>query len=325
MTSHIQPITEYIINVKNNNKNLYINKRLSNTLIVYHFFIKNAIITLVVIMEYNYKGDSIDIVKYLVNYMSKNKVKTYVSLGFIYVNGKKIKLPFKINNGDVIKIKKEEDLSIKIVYEDDNYLVVDKECGLLTISTSSKNKAYEDTLYRRVREYLNKKYEKVFIVNRIDKETSGLVIFVKHEKLKNKLQDNWNEIVTKRGYIAVVSGFMTSGVIDNYLYEDKNTFVHSTKVGGKRAITEYKSIKNNSKYTLLDINLKTGRKNQIRVHFSEMGNPIVGDKKYGSRDNRFKRLMLHHYEISLIDPISNKLLVFKSSVPEEFYVLFNNC
>lgn len=258
---------------------------------------------------------------------AKNKIKTYIKLGFIYVNNKKItKLPLDVKIGDLITIDENVNTppKFKIIYEDNNYLVVDKDAGLLTISTSIQNKHFEKTLYRQVREYLNQKQEYAFIVNRIDKETSGLVIFVKNETLKEKLQDNWNKIVKKRGYIAVVSGRITKkGRIENYLYEDKLTFSHSTKAGGKIAITNYNPIKINDKYTMLDINIETGRKNQIRVHMTEMHHPIVGDKKYYSKDNSLKRLALHHYEISLIDPLTNKLLTFKSNVPKEFYVLFN--
>ena len=259
--------------------------------------------------------------------IAKNKIKAYVKLGFIYINNKKItKLPYILNIGDIITI----DVNItttnnfKIIYEDDNYLVVDKEEGLLTISTSKQNKNNELTLYRLVREYLNNKGEYAFIVNRIDKETSGIVIFVKNESLKEKLQSNWNNIVKKRGYIAIVTGKISKpGRIENYLYEDKLTFSHSTKIGGKLAITNYKPIKINDKYTMLDVNIETGRKNQIRVHMTEMNHPIVGDKKYYSKDNSLKRLALHHYEISLIEPITKKFLTFKSNIPEEFYVLFN--
>ena len=258
---------------------------------------------------------------------AKNKVKTYVKLGFIFVNNKKItKLPCEVKEGDTIVIDEKQitTTNFKIIYEDDNYLVVDKEAGLLTISTSNQNKNNEITLYRLVREYLNNKHEYAFIVNRIDKETSGLVIFVKNEQLKERLQSNWNNIVKKRGYIAVVSGIISkSGRIENYLYEDKLTFSHSTKTGGKLAITNYKPIKTNNNYTMLDINIETGRKNQIRVHMTEMHHPIVGDKKYYSKDNSLKRLALHHYEISLIDPVTNQLVTFKSNIPKEFYVLFN--
>ena len=269
-----------------------------------------------------------NIIDYLKKYgLAKNKVKTYIKLGFIFINNKKItKLPFNVKVGDTITIDENNTNTnnFKIIYEDNNYLVVDKEAGLLTISTSNTNKNNEMTLYRLVREYLNNKHEYAFIVNRIDKETSGLVIFAKSELLKEQLQSNWNNIVKIRGYIAIVSGKITKpGRIKNNLYEDKLTFSHSTKVGGKLAITNYKPIKINEKYTMLDINIETGRKNQIRVHMTEMNHPIVGDKKYYSKDNSLKRLALHHYEISLIDPITNQLLTFKSNIPKEFYVLFN--
>lgn len=273
-------------------------------------------------------NENSDVILFLKKYsFPKNKVKTYVKLGYIYVNGKVIKkLPYMLNSSDILVIDEDKNItgSFDIVYEDDNYLIVNKEAGLLTISTSNHTKKEEDTLYKRVRNYLNGKKEYAFIVNRIDKETSGLVVFAKNEKLKDMLQNNWNDIVKKRGYIAVVSGkILKNGRIDNYLYEDKMTFSHSTKVGGKRAITNYYPIKSNDKYTMLDVNIETGRKNQIRVHMTEMNHPIVGDKKYYSKDNSLKRLALHHYEIDFVDPITNKLLVFKSEVPSEFYKLFN--
>ncbi len=271
--------------------------------------------------------DNSDLVSYLVKEkINKNKVKTLVKLGFVYVNDKNIKkLPYNVCVGDTIVIDDSGNIKIDIVYEDKYYLVVNKPCGLLTISTSNINKNSEKTLYREVREYLNEKKEYAFIVNRIDKETSGLVVFVKQEWLKNKLQDNWNSIVKDRKYIAVVSGKISKdGKIDNYLYEDKRTFSHSTNIGGKRAITNYKVINSNNKYSLLDIRIETGRKNQIRVHMSEMNHPVVGDKKYYSKDNSFKRLMLHHYELSLVNPIDNKFIVFKCGVPSEFSNIFNS-
>ena len=269
-----------------------------------------------------------NIINILSNYgIGKNKVKSLVRYNNIYVNGNVIdKLPFNVVIDDIIEItdKIKIDTNLDIVYEDDNYLIINKEHGLLTISTSNINKDKEITLYKMVREYLNKKKELCFIVNRIDKETSGLVVFVKNIKLKSILQNNWNDIVTKRGYIAIVSGKINKdGRIENNLYEDKMTFVHSSKYG-KKAITNYKVIKKNNKYTMLDINIETGRKNQIRVHMSEMGNPIVGDKKYKCIDNSLKRLCLHHYEIDFVDPISKRKMVFKSNVPKSFYSLFNN-
>ena len=270
-----------------------------------------------------------DLVKYLTNKSyAKNKIKTYIKLGFIYINDKQIKkLPQKVLANDIITIKKEPIINTKfeILYEDNNYLIVNKKEGLLTISTGKENKKSEPTLYKEVRKYLNSKKEYAFTVNRLDKDTSGIVIFVKNELLKEKLQNNWNNIVKKRGYIAIVSGNINkSGRIENYLYEDKLTFTHSTKIGGKLAVTNYKPIKHNKLYTMLDINIETGRKNQIRVHMSEMNHPIIGDKKYKCIDNPLHRLGLHHYEISFIDPISNKLIKVNKESPKEFNDLFIN-
>lgn len=265
-----------------------------------------------------------NILNYLISLgFSRHKIKSLIKYNSLYVNDNLVdKLTYIVNPNDVITIQKGNIYHLDIVYEDKNYLVVNKECGLLTISTSSSNKKYEDTLYKHVRAYLNSKKEYAYIVNRIDKETSGLVIFVKNEKLKVLLQDNWNNIVLERKYIAVVSGKIDrDGRVDNYLYEDRNTFSHSAKYG-KRAITNYHILKSNDKYTLLDINIETGRKNQIRVHMSEMHHPIVGDKKYYSKDNSLKRLCLHHYRISLIDPISKEKLTFVCDIPPSFNNLF---
>ena len=124
--------------------------------------------------------------------------------------------------------------------------------------------------------------------------------------------------------MAIVSGkVLKGGIIDNYLYEDKMTFSHSTKFGGKRAITYYEPIRFNDRYSMLDVHIKTGRKNQIRVHMSEMGHPIVGDKKYYSKDNPLGRLGLHHYEIVFSNPIDGKDIVIRKEVPHEFYDLFS--
>ena len=266
-----------------------------------------------------------DLIKFLVGKgIAKNKIKSFVKLGFVYVNGKRVsKLPSMVCNNDCVEIIKKNCFEqFDVLYEDNYYLIVNKENGLLTISSGKDND--EDTLYKRVRYYLNKKHEYAFIVNRIDKETSGIVVFAKNIELKNRLQVRWNDIVKSRKYIAVVSGkIIKSGRIDNYLYEDKMTFSHSTKIGGKRAITNYMPIQYNYKYTMLDIQIETGRKNQIRVHLSEMGYPIVGDKKYGCKDNSLKRLCLHHYEISFINPIDGKLLTIRSEVPDEFNSLFS--
>ena len=261
-----------------------------------------------------------DIINYIVNNTdySKSKVKSLFKYKKISVNKKVInKLPYSIKINDIIEInlEKEQDLPFIIIYEDNDIIVVNKRSGILTVSGMSGEK---DTLYRQVREYLNKKKEQLFIVNRLDKETSGIVMFAKSERITMMYQNSWNDLVIKRGYIAIVEGKINKdGRIENLLYEEDNTFVHSSKIG-KKAITNYYVIKSNNKYTLLDIDIETGRKNQIRVHMSELGHPIVGDKKYGSKIDPIHRMCLHSYVLELINPITRKKMIFKSEYPNIF-------
>ena len=261
-----------------------------------------------------------DIVNYLTNNTdySKSKIKSLFKFKKILVNNKVVsKLPYKVNTGDsiVIGLDKIIDTPFKIIYEDEEIIVVDKKAGLLTIGSSNLD---SNTLYRQVREYANKNNFLVFIVNRLDRETSGIVMFAKSERIKMMYQNNWNELVTKRNYLALVEGkLIDSGRIENLLYEENNTFVHSSKIG-KKAITNYEVIKYNDKYTLLDINIETGRKNQIRVHMSELGYPIVGDKKYGSHIDPIKRMCLHSYLLEIKHPITGNIMTFNSEPPKIF-------
>ena len=265
-----------------------------------------------------------DIVNYLVNNTdySKSKIKSLFKFKKVLVNNKVInKLPFNVKCNDIIQINLEKklDLSFEIIYEDNDIIVINKKAGILTVSGMSGE---VNTLYRQVREYLNKKREQLFIVNRLDKETSGIVMFAKTERVKMMYQNSWNDLVTKRWYIAVVEGkIKKDGRIENLLYEENNTFVHSSKIG-KKAITNYYVLKSNNKYTLLDIDIETGRKNQIRVHMSELGYPIVGDKKYGSKIDPIKRMCLHSYMLEIINPITRRKMSFSCEIPKVFDKFF---
>lgn len=211
---------------------------------------------------------------------------------------------------------------IDIIYEDKEIIVVNKPSGLLTVSTEREK---EHTLFRQVSDYEKTKFKnnKVFIVNRLDKDTSGIVLFAKNQKIKKLLQDNWNDIVTCRNYVAIVEGKTDDkGRIQSYLKERKNLTTYSTTdKNGKLAITEYKRIKYNSKYSLLNIQILTGRKNQIRVHMQDVGHPIVGDKKYGSKYNPARRMLLHANKIILNHPVTNKEYIFECKIPKEFNIL----
>ncbi len=206
---------------------------------------------------------------------------------------------------------------MNIVFENKNLLVVEKEPHVLTIATEKKE---EHTLYREASAYVKKQYpkNKIFIVHRLDKDTSGLVIFAKNQDTKNELQNNWDKV--KREYIAIVEGKVPKqkDVLKSYLVEDKTYNVYSTKdpKKGKLAITEYEVLKQNNNFSLLKINIKTGRKNQIRVQLSDIGHPIVGDKKYKSKTNILKRLALH------ANLIEYKDYHFETKYPKEFNKIF---
>ena len=200
---------------------------------------------------------------------------------------------------------------IKIVYEDRNIIVVNKESGLLTIGT---NKERDRTLYNEVKEYVKKQYpkNKIFIVHRLDKDTSGLVLFAKSELEKKKWQSIWNEV--SRKYYAVVEGKLKNkqGKIELKLYETKSLDVVVNNKLGKRCITNYRVIDSNNSYSLLEIDIKTGRRNQIRASLDYIGHPIIGDKKYNSTKNPLKRLGLHAYLLEYKDK------KFEIDMPKEF-------
>lgn len=210
---------------------------------------------------------------------------------------------------------------LNIIYEDKELLVVSKPTKQLTISTTKDS---INTLYHEAREYEKKKNpkNKIFIVHRLDRDTSGIVMFVKNEQLKHSFQNNWNELAKKREYIAVVEGNVTpkKDKIKSYLTESKTLQVYSTKdkTNGKIAITEYEVLQNNRAYSLLKINIKTGRRNQIRVHMNDINHPIIGDKKYDSKRNPLGRLGLHASRLEIIHPKTKKLLVFTSPYPKQF-------
>ena len=209
---------------------------------------------------------------------------------------------------------------LDILYEDKYIIVVNKPSHLLTISTDNEK---EKTLFHKVIMYEKKKNKnnKVFIVHRLDKDTSGIVLFAKDERIKYQLQNSWDK-EAKRGYIAVVNGkTKDSDTLKSYLTETKTLFVYSTKntKEGKLAITSYKKLAENKRLTLLDVRIKTGRKNQIRVQLNDNGNSIVGDKKYGnSKFDPLRRLCLHANYLEIIHPITKQRMVFETPIPKEF-------
>ena len=215
-----------------------------------------------------------------------------------------------------MEMKKKDKL--KILYEDKSIIVISKPSGLLTIGT---NKEHNNTLYRKVSDYVKKQHKsnKIFIVHRLDKDTSGIIVFAKTEQVKRILQRNWDKF--KRKYVALVEGKVTKGnTIKNYLAETKTlkTYITNDKKIGKLAITKYNPKKSNKEYSLLDIEILTGRKNQIRVHMESINHPIVGDKKYNSKKNPIRRMCLHATYLEFIHPLTNKRIIINDKYPEIF-------
>lgn len=210
---------------------------------------------------------------------------------------------------------------LDIVYEDKDIIVINKPTHLLTISTDNEK---EKTLFHKVYLYLKKKNKnnKVFVVHRLDKDTSGLIVFAKSEMVKKKLQNNWDQSI--RNYVAVVNGNVEKDkeTLRSYLKETKTLLVYSTKdKSGDLAITSYQKIISNKEYSLLSIKIKTGRKNQIRVQLNDINHPIVGDKKYGIKKDPLRRLCLHANYLEFMHPITNKKMSFDIDIPNSFISL----
>ena len=208
---------------------------------------------------------------------------------------------------------------LNIIYEDKEILVINKPSGLLTVSTPKERVR---TLFHEVSDYVKKSNPKIkiFIINRLDKDTSGIVMFAKNQTVKYQYQNAWDDLVVKRCYAALTHGVFDKkeGTIKSYLKETKTLMVYSSdKKDGKLAITKYKVLKENNKYSFIDIEIKTGRKNQIRVHMKDINHPIVGDKKYGIKDNK-RRMMLHAYELQIKNPKTKKIQTFTCNIPKEF-------
>ena len=210
---------------------------------------------------------------------------------------------------------------IKLVYEDNDILVINKGYGVLSMGTDNIK---EGTAYSIMREYV--KYSdpraKVFIVHRLDRDTSGLMMLAKTMEAKDTMQHNWNNMVLNRKYVAVVEGVIPDdeGVVKSYLAETAQFEVYSTQdpTKGQLAITRYKVLKRSSGYTLVELELDTGRKNQIRVHMKDLGHPIVGDRKYGASSSPIRRLALHARTLRFVHPITRKEMNFELPVRTRF-------
>lgn len=234
---------------------------------------------------------------------------------------------FMLKQGMKVQVSKEKGQKefnssvLKIVYEDAYLLVVNKREGLLSMGTDAQK---DRTAHTILNEYVQRsgKQNRVYIVHRLDKDTSGLMVFAKDEKTKFTLQDYWDEIVKDRRYVAVVSGELEkdNGTITSWLKDNKVyvTYSSMTNNGGEKAITHYKVIKRANNYTLVELELETGKKNQIRVHMQDMQHPVLGDIKYGNGIDPLGRLALHAFKLHFHHPITGDLMKFETPYPAAF-------
>ena len=217
---------------------------------------------------------------------------------------------------------------LKVIYEDESLVVVEKKPGLLTVATHPGS--HEVTCFSLLKAYVRQKDPRagIYVVHRLDRETSGLLVFAKSPELQHYMREYWRQLVTKRTYIAVAEGVFEQKEceIRTWLTEDEKTkMVYSSPVddGGKEAITNYKVVRETEGYSLVELNLQTGRKNQIRVHLRGIGHPIAGDRKYGSStQDPIDRLALHAMVLEFIHPVTEQTLHFETPIPREFLRLF---
>lgn len=211
---------------------------------------------------------------------------------------------------------------IKLVFEDNDIIVVDKGYGVLSTAAGRPS---EDTVYNIIKKYARGFSEKanVYVVHRLDRDTSGLMLLTRTKQARDKLISNWNNMVVERKYIAVVEGQVEQpeGTVKSFLAENEETFeMYSTtdKKLGRLAVTRYRVVKQSKRFAMVEIEIKTGRKNQIRVHMHDLGNPVSGDRKYGGHPSPINRVALHATMLSFVHPITGKVVTFESPVPENF-------
>lgn len=262
---------------------------------------------------------------------SRSKVKATLQGRGIKVNGKQVtQFDFLIHKGDKISIsrsKKNDQFKsryLSIVYEDKYLVVIEKNVGILSMAAghSSLNiKTILDDYFRRTRQRCT-----AHVVHRLDRDTSGLMIYAKDMQTEQILEHDWHNIVYDRRYVAVVSGEMedNEGTIANWLKDNKNyvTYSSPTDNGGKYAVTHFYVLNRTTEHSLVEYQLETGRKNQIRVHSADMGHPVCGDVKYGNGDDPLGRLCLHAYVLCFYHPVTHERMEFETMIPTQFRKLF---
>lgn len=260
--------------------------------------------------------------------MPKKRIKQYLTHGSVYVNNNKItKYNYRIVPGMTIIIEtsnKKTDFPFEILLEDNSILIVNKPSGL-PIFTKDK----ESSLYYMIKQYLleKNKNEHAFLIENLEKEVSGIVIFAKDQKTKKRMQDNWKEYVIYQNFVAVLNGRLpkeTKQHIVQYLKENKANLVYASKdKTGQEAIMDYKVLKENQHYSLVEVTVKNKIKHQVRVGFESINYPVLGDQKYGNKEEKMPRLFLHHNRIKFYYPEIKKEILIETPIPKDFKKIVN--
>ena len=267
-----------------------------------------------------------------VHHLSRSKVKATLQGRGIRVDGKVVtQFDYPLKAGQKVTVSRTKQNNsifknryVKIVYEDQYLVVIEKNVGVLSMAAghSSLNvKAILDDYFKQTRQKCT-----AHVVHRLDRDTSGLMVYAKDKRTELLLEEDWHNIVYDRRYVAVVSGEMgeTDGVIANWLKDNKAYFTYSSPVdnGGKYAVTHFHVLARSPRYSLVEYRLETGRKNQIRVHSADMGHPVCGDVKYGNGDDIIGRLCLHAYILCFYHPVTHRRMEFATPIPPAFRTVF---
>lgn len=267
---------------------------------------------------------------------SRNAIKSLLAHKQIKVNNKlQTQFDFELKAGDRVSVmkfnqarKRNRMKGLTIVFEDEYIIVIEKEPGILSVGTEKEKTL---TVFNVLNNYVKakgKKDSRIFVLHRLDREVSGLMIFSKDAETQSICQRNWNVIVPEHKYTAVVEGQLEpeKGTIKSWLTENKNYMIFSSSFdnGGLEAVSRYKTLKKAKHCSLLEIDLVTRRKNQIRAQLNQLKHPIVGDRKYGASSNPIKRIALHSQSMVIVHPISGQKLEFESNLPKSFSILLND-
>lgn len=280
-------------------------------------------------IEFNVNED-MELMAFLMKEMSgisRTRVKALLTNRVVLVdNNIQTQYNFPLKKGMRVQINKEKHNHefrhpmLKILYEDAYIIVIEKKEGLLSVATEKQK---ERTAQHILNEYVKRQHRnnRVFVVHRLDRETSGIMMYAKDEKTQYTLRDNWHDIVYDRRYVAIVNGEVEreQGTVKSWL-TDRKLYVSSSPVddGGKLSITHYRTIKRANGFSLLELQLETGRKNQIRVHMESLGHPILGDERYGCEINPLNRLALHAFKLCFYHPITGERMEFETPYPNPF-------